>query len=90
MRVHYRTIGKDNVIGRERCAVLPAHASAQMVHDRRTVGTDAAVTQRRLFSRELRNETVFVIVVEEVSGPKHREVDVDLLIADLDVERVGL
>ena len=89
-RVHHRMPGEHDVVAVERRAILPPHAAAQVIGDRAAVLRDPAVREGRHHRRELGDELVAVVVVEEIAGPEHREVDVGLRLAEERVQRVGV
>ncbi len=90
VRIHHGVPREHDVVGGERRAVLPLHAPAQMVGDRASVLRDPAVRKRRHLGRQLRDEFVAVAIIEEIAGPEHREVDVELELSEQRVQCIGV
>jgi hypothetical protein len=88
--IHDRVPREHDIVGRKRGAVLPQDAAPKMVGDRKAVLRDRAVGERRYRGRELRNQLIVVVVIEQIARPEHRDVDVDAVLADQRAQVVGI
>ena len=72
----------------QRRAVGPAHAVAQVQHDRLAVAADAAVALRRNGQRHLRHVVARIVVAEDRRGDQVRDLVAGIAVGEELVERV--
>src|ERR1700680_3876893 len=77
---------KDDIARRKPLAIVPLDAMTQVISDRETIFTDAAILERRNFRCKFRHVVQLVVKIEQKAVDKHIEVSPDCLQAQERIE----